>query len=44
MTFHVPVADVSGYVFAKRKFVGVTSDVLWDVRRDFWILIKKLIT
>jgi hypothetical protein len=26
------------------KFLGVTSDVLWDVGRGLRILIKKLIT
>jgi hypothetical protein len=26
------------------KFYDVTQDVSWDVGRDVWILIKKLIT
>jgi hypothetical protein len=26
------------------KFLGVTLDILWDVGRGVWILIKKLIT
>jgi hypothetical protein len=28
----------------KEKFLGVASDVSWDIRRSFRILIKKLIT
>jgi hypothetical protein len=28
----------------EKKFFDVISDVLWDVKRDFRILIKKLIT